>query len=93
MRWFRPPKGMRLWVPASLARRRHTADVGRRARQRMSLTKPAHDVSDRNSDQRVEVSSAASDQEAVIANLFELYAYDLSQTFDLHTGPDGRYGY
>lgn len=41
----------------------------------------------------VEVVPASRDQEPVIANLFELYAYDLSQTFDLHVGPDGRYGY
>lgn len=42
---------------------------------------------------RVEVSTAAYDQKPVVENLFELYAYDLSDTFDLHLGPEGRYGY
>lgn len=41
----------------------------------------------------VEVASAAADQEPVLARLVELYAYDLSETFDLHIGADGRYGY
>jgi predicted acetyltransferase len=59
----------------------------------MSLTNPDHDVVGGDSGQSVEVSLAAHDQEPVIANLFELYAYDLSQIFDLHIGPDGRYGY
>ncbi len=31
--------------------------------------------------------------EAVLANLLELYAHDLSETFDLELGPDGRFGY
>ena len=59
----------------------------------MSLTKLSHRAADGDSGETVEVSPAAHDQEPVIANLFELYAYDLSQTFDLHVGPDGRYGY
>jgi predicted acetyltransferase len=41
----------------------------------------------------VEVVSATPDQESVLANLLELYAYDLSEPADLHVGPDGRYGY
>jgi predicted acetyltransferase len=43
--------------------------------------------------QRVEVLSAARDQEPVLANLLELYAYDLSEPADLYLAPDGRYGY
>ncbi len=42
---------------------------------------------------QVKVLAAAHDQQSVVANLFELYAYDLSETFDLHLGSDGRYGY
>lgn len=41
----------------------------------------------------VEVVPATADQEPVLARLVELYAYDLSATFDLHLGPDGRYGF
>ena len=41
----------------------------------------------------VKVLAAARDQESVLANMFELYAYDLSAAFDLHLGSDGRYGY
>lgn len=41
----------------------------------------------------VEVLAAARDQEPVLANLFELYTYDLSEAFDLHVRSDGRYGY
>ncbi len=29
----------------------------------------------------------------VLANLLELYAHDLSDTFGLELGPDGRFGY
>lgn len=43
--------------------------------------------------QRVEVLSAARGQEPVLANLLELYAYELSELADLHLKPDGRYGY
>lgn len=45
------------------------------------------------SDRSVEVVSAAADQEPVLTRLVELYAYDLSDAFDLNIGPDGRYGY
>jgi len=31
--------------------------------------------------------------EAVLSNLLELYAHDLSDTFGLELGPDGRFGY
>jgi predicted acetyltransferase len=31
--------------------------------------------------------------EAVLSNLLELYAHDLSDTFALELGPDGRFGY
>jgi predicted acetyltransferase len=31
--------------------------------------------------------------EAVLSNLLELYAHDLSETFALELGPDGRFGY
>jgi predicted acetyltransferase len=41
----------------------------------------------------VEVVSAPRDQESVLANLLELYAYDLSEVFNLYLRPDGRYGY
>jgi predicted acetyltransferase len=41
----------------------------------------------------VEVLPAAREQEPVLANMLELYAYDLSDVFDLHLGPDGRYHY
>src|SRR4051794_28522114 len=46
--------------------------------------------------QKVEVVSAAPEHESVLANLFELYAYELSELSelaDLHLGSDGRYGY
>ena len=41
----------------------------------------------------VEVLPAARDQEPVLANMLELYAYDLSEVFDLELGPEGRYHY
>jgi predicted acetyltransferase len=47
----------------------------------------------RTKPERVEVVSAAPEQQAVIANLLELYAYELSEAADLHVGSDGRYGY
>jgi predicted acetyltransferase len=42
---------------------------------------------------RVEVVHATADQEPIVANLLELYAYDFSEFHPLHPGPDGRYGY
>jgi predicted acetyltransferase len=47
----------------------------------------------RTTPQKVELVSAAPEQQAVLANLLELYAYELSEAADLHVGPDGRYGY
>jgi predicted acetyltransferase len=41
----------------------------------------------------LEVTAAASDEEAVLARLLELYAHDLSAIADLRIGADGRYGY
>lgn len=41
----------------------------------------------------VEVVPAAREQEPVLANMLELYAYDLSDVGDLHLSPDGRYHY
>lgn len=48
---------------------------------------------ERASRRSVEVLPAARDQQSVLANMLELYAYDLSKAFDLHLGSDGRYGY
>ena len=56
------------------------------------MTPPADAVA-ANESGRVAVSAASRDEEPVVANLFELYAYDLSGTFDLHVRSDGRYGY
>jgi predicted acetyltransferase len=42
---------------------------------------------------RVEVLSAPSEQEPVLANLLELYAHDLSEFFDIQLQPNGRFGY
>jgi predicted acetyltransferase len=41
----------------------------------------------------VEVIPAAREQEPVLANLLELYAYDFSEFTDLAIGPDGRFKY
>jgi predicted acetyltransferase len=41
----------------------------------------------------VEVVAAPPEQEPVLANLLELYAYDLSAFFYIELGPDGRFGY
>jgi len=41
----------------------------------------------------VEVLPAAREQEPVLANMLELYAYDLSDVVDLQLSPDGRYHY
>jgi predicted acetyltransferase len=34
-----------------------------------------------------------SNQQATLANLFELYAYDFSTTVPIEVGPDGRFGH
>ncbi|MBN1380751.1 MAG: GNAT family N-acetyltransferase [Deltaproteobacteria bacterium] len=41
----------------------------------------------------VEVSAAMPEHQPVVANLFELYAHDMSEFMDLELGADGRYGY
>jgi predicted acetyltransferase len=41
----------------------------------------------------VKVTPASSDQEPIIANLFELYAHDMSEFVDIEPGEDGRFGY
>ena len=41
----------------------------------------------------IEVAPATRSDQSVIANLFELYAYDFSEFYDLELGPDGRFGY
>lgn len=41
----------------------------------------------------VEVVAAAQGQEAILANLLELYAHDFSEFHDVAIGPDGRFGY
>lgn len=41
----------------------------------------------------VQVSPAAPEQAPLLANLLELYAHDLSEFFDVHPRPDGRFGY
>jgi predicted acetyltransferase len=41
----------------------------------------------------VEIIPAAAEQEATMANLFELYAHDFSEFVELEIGPDGRFGY
>jgi len=69
-----------------------TPELPNRAKGNLSLIQPA-DPATANDSVRVEVLAAAHDQESVVANLFELYAYDLSEMFDLHLRPDGRYGY
>lgn len=42
---------------------------------------------------QVEVVPATSDQSVVVANLFELYAYDFSEFHDVEIGDDGRFGF
>jgi predicted acetyltransferase len=42
---------------------------------------------------QIEVLAATTEQEPVLANLLELYAYDFSEFFDLKIGADGRFGY
>ena len=41
----------------------------------------------------IEVVPATVDQQPMLANLLELYAYDFSEFLDLEMGPDGRFGY
>ena len=41
----------------------------------------------------VEVIPALTEQEPILANMLELYAYDFSEFFDLKLGADGRFGY
>jgi predicted acetyltransferase len=41
----------------------------------------------------IELVSAAPAQESILANLFELYAHDLSEFYGLELGADGRFGY
>jgi predicted acetyltransferase len=41
----------------------------------------------------IEVIPATLEQEPVLANLLELYAYDFSEFHDLILGEDGRFGY
>jgi len=41
----------------------------------------------------LEVITATSEQESILANLLQLYAHDFSEFFDLKLGPDGRFSY
>ena len=41
----------------------------------------------------IEVIAAALDQQPVLANLLELYAYDFSEFHEVALRPDGRFGY
>ena len=43
--------------------------------------------------EEVGLSLAAPDDAALLSNLLELYSHDLSDTFGLESGPDGRFGY
>lgn len=58
----------------------------------MSRNRLTLDLSEKMSQHNIEVVSATRDQQSVLGNLLELYAYDLSEVFDLNLGPDGRYG-
>jgi predicted acetyltransferase len=42
---------------------------------------------------KVEIIPALEEQEPILANLLELYAYDFSEFLDLKLGADGRFGY
>ena len=42
---------------------------------------------------RIEVLPATPEQAPILANLFELYAYDFSEFHDVELGADGRFGY
>ncbi len=46
-----------------------------------------------DSSANIEVTPARRDQEAILANLLELYAHDFSEFHDVAVGPDGRFGY
>ena len=50
-------------------------------------------ISQTTSPVNVEIIPALSEQEPVLANLFELYAHDFSAFIDLELGADGRFGY
>ncbi|HSE21540.1 MAG TPA: hypothetical protein VLB68_07760 [Pyrinomonadaceae bacterium] len=41
---------------------------------------------------QIEVIPATSEQRPILANLFELYAHDFSEFYDLELGADGRFG-
>lgn len=41
----------------------------------------------------VEIIPALPEQEPILANMLELYAYDFSELIDLKLGADGRFGY
>lgn len=41
----------------------------------------------------IEVITAVTDQQPILANLLELYAHDFSEFQDLELGADGRFGY
>jgi predicted acetyltransferase len=41
----------------------------------------------------VQVIPATSEQQPILANLLELYAYDFSEFHDVELNPDGRFGY
>lgn len=41
----------------------------------------------------VEVVTATAEQSVAVANLFELYAHDFSEFYDVETGEDGRFGF
>jgi predicted acetyltransferase len=42
---------------------------------------------------RIELVRAAAEQQSIVANLIELYAYDFSEFYPVEPGPDGRFGY
>ena len=42
---------------------------------------------------QVEVRAAAAEQQAILANLLQLYAHDFSEFYDVHVGTDGRFCY
>jgi predicted acetyltransferase len=42
---------------------------------------------------RIELVRATPDQQPIIANLIELYAYDFSEFYPIELGTDGRFGY
>lgn len=42
---------------------------------------------------RIELVRATLEQQPIVANLMELYAYDFSEFYPIEVGPDGRFGY